>query len=1049
MARSNRPIPEVELYFVGESDPTFISDQEVAKVRTEDIVAKLMRRGNGGTTIRTNAAPAASTSFTKSRNTTHAAAGVDGYFVDISYPTYSDIAQVLKRKDIPEDIFGYENTYATAAYHQGFGEKSARALAREESIYQLKGAFPAATTNFTKLRARVEARGGAVEDLDEIFAATWGLSKTDVESIPNLVVVGSEATRLSALEDRAYHSLSGHPSHTGGYRVNLATIAPDALGPSVPLNWPRLRTTAKAIAMQLVNGDISIATILTERRKREVFRMGLDLVCDSQPQYIRGIAWESTLLAELTGIRSWREAVRNDNDDTGVSMSYSMRDFPRLAAQEAGSPILSDRVQRIASFVAQDSLKSLERTISVMMDFEHDRAAAAEQHLVECDELLNSELAHSFDIPRYKLTRSSVYKGITRESSSQMRLPDITASASAGPILNIREFREAGVSLQLSIDQALRLAVILTVQRVDIKRYVYMLLDILRVQRTSEVGKAAVILRDERLYNDTDIRKLGTYIFSDGFISTLSMIFNNISGGVHIPDGGLKRQIWGYLQGRTRNKTSECPPGGWKDLIHDLRDLPEGWTLYYWARISVGKMHNQLTSGIMAPVIAGSAADFLTMMKSAVKSRAQSWRTYYEGRYLNISKEIKETRLKRKMVKDTAENDEAAGRAPKYVVPRLRTQKDLSNILDESAILNRVAKYDKEQYEAMVKMQSKAKFFASMQVFTKGNQLIVGVSDKALLDMFIEFYQSRWYSIDRRVHAWKERGKLFTLGGEQITEHPWGELTEDFPSSLEEMVDFMESLPDIGWTISPALLNESFKKSINEMWNDITEEIATIIKYVEDVESGLAQLQDETCDLRPELEPSKALLGVPAITLPAVGYTPDFHRPSHRLSIMDKFAEEGSSVQLSIPNQAVVPGAQDDEEDLDELPGDDLDELPGSGGSIGIAIQLMSENSVPLASTLSVREARLLTYREIWERLGLPHESDDVMKMALSLQPTISVDDEHRDEENGPLVEASEVHLVERKWRKKLTFIRRRLGETHTETLDDDMRLGQQSVEFI
>jgi len=1049
MSKTNSNIPEVELYFVGESDSTHVSEREVAGAKTEDIVAKLMRRGNGGVIVRTNAAPAASTSFTKSKSPNQASAGVEGYFADLSYPTYKEMAHILKRKDIPDDLFGYENTYASAAYHQGFGEKSARALAREESIYQMKGAFQAATANYTKLRARVDARGGAVEDLDQIFAATWGLSTTDVEGIPRLVVVGSEATRLSALEDRAYHSLAGHPSHTGGYRVNLATIAPDALGPNVPLNWQRIRTTAKAIAMHQVNGDIAIATTLTERRKRESFHMGMDLVCDSQPKYTRGIAWESTLLAELTGVESWRDVIRNRGSDNGVSMSYSLRHFPRLSAQEAGSPILADRIQKIAAFVAQDSLKSLERTISVMMDFEHDRAAASEQTRVDCDELETSAFAQAFEVPRYKLTRSSVYKGITRESQSQMRLPDITASAAGKSILNLCEFREAGVSLSLSIDQALRLAVMLTVQRVDIKRFAYMLLDILKVQRTETVGKAAVLLRDERKYDDPDIRKLGTYLFSDGFISTLGMILNNISGGTHIPDQGLKRQIWTYLQGRTRNKTKDCPVGGWKDLIHDLRELPEGWTLYYWARISIGNMHKQLTSGIMAPIIAGEAADFLTMMKSAVRNRTRGWRTYYEGRYLNISKEIEEIRLKRKEVKDKSEADATAGKPEKYVVPRLRTQKDLSNILDESVILNRVAKYDKEQYEAMVKMQSKAKFFASMQVFSKGNQLIVGVSDNTLLDMFIEFYQSRWYSIDRRVQAWKNRKKLFTLGGKQITEHPWGDLVEDFPNTLEEMVEFMEGLPSIGWTISPAMLHESFKKSIHEMWQDITEEIATIIGYIEDVESGLAQLQDEAIESRPDLDPGKALLGVPAITLPVAGFTPNFSRPAHRLSIMDKLAEEGETIQLSSEGSVNILAPPDDDEDLGELPDDDLGELPGSGKNVGIALQLCQDSIVASSESLTVQEARLMSYREIWEELGLPHMSDDGVKMALALPPSVSLDDEHRDEENGPLVEVSERNLVERKWRKKLTFIRRRLGEVSIETPDDDMRLGQQNVEYI
>lgn len=1049
MSRNQEHKTEIDLFFVNESDSTHVSVEEIRGVKTEDIMAKLMRRGNGGVTIRTNAAPAASTSFTKSKSVNQAAIGVDGYFADLSYPTYSDISQVLKRKDIPSDIFGYESTYATAAYHQGFGEKSARALAREESIYQLKGAFQAAVANYTKLRARVEAREGAVEDLDAIFAATWGLAKTDVEGIPRLVVVGSEATRLSALEDRAYHSLAGHPSHTGGYRVNLATIAPDALGPDVPLNWQRLRTTAKAIAMQQVTCDIAIATVLTDRRKRSAFHMGLDLICDSQPKYVRGIAWESALLAELTGVESWREAVRNEESDSGVAMSYSMRHFPRLADQDAGSPILSDRIQKIASFVAQDSLKSLERTISVMMDFEHDRAAASEQHKVECDELETSELAQTFEVPRYKLTRSSVYKGITREAQSHMRLPDISASTARGPMLNIREFREAGVSLPLSMDQALRLAVMLTVQRVDIKRFVYMLLDILKVQRNEASGKAAVLLRDERLYDNPDIRRLGTYIFSDGFISTLTMIFNNISGGAHLPDQGLKRQMWNYLQGRTRNKTIQCPPGGWKDLIHELRELPEGWSLYYWARISIGKLHSQLTNGIMAPIIAGDAADFLTMMKSAVKNRAKSWQTYYEGRYLNISKEIEDTRKRRKQAKEVSEADAEAGRPQKYICPRLRTQKDLSNILDESVVLNRVAKYNKEQYEAMVKMQSKAKFFASMQVFTKGNQLVVGVSDNKMLDMFIEFYQSRWYSIDRRVHAWKTRGKMFTLGGEQITEHPWNTLVEEFPNNLDDMVGFMESLPAIGWTLSPTLLHESFRKSIHEMWQDITEEIANVIRYVEDVEEGLAQLQDEIIESRPDLEPNKALLGVPAINLPAVGFTPDFSRPAHRLSIMDKFTTEGTPVQLSIAHQPPVVVDPDDDDDLGELPDDDLGDLPGGGESVGIALQLCKETIAAPIESLNVQEARLLSLREIWERLGLPHLSDGAMKVALALPPSISLDEEHRSEEHGPLVDDTELELVERKWRKKVTFIRRRLGESRSETLEDDMRLGQQEFEFI
>lgn len=1052
------------IYFVSRKDTTYITEEDIDMTRAEDIYSRLLKRGTGGVTIQTNAAPAACTSFAKSKMASRASTTEQGYLAELNFPSDEEMNARLTRKQMDGEAYGYKSTYSTAAYHQGFGEKSARALEREETIYQMKGAFPAALLNFTKLRARIEAREGMTEHLDAVFGAIWGLTMEEVAAIPRLVVSGSEATRLAALEDRAYHAMSGHPSHVGGYRVDMATIAPDALGHDVPINWQRLRTTLKAIAMLQVGGDIYMEAAISELRKAAPFKFGMDVIRGSQPRYIRGRPWETLLLSSMTGDSSWDEFIAGEDRCDGAMLARSPLYMHSTQVANDVKPIMQPLTLKIAQTVSEESTKSLSRSITVMLDFSKERAAAEEQSTLMFEELEKSKMSHTFDVPRYKLTRGSLYKGITRDREPDMSLPDIYSVKSKGQMLNLKEFREAGINLPISLNDALRLSVMLTTQRADIRPYAYMLLEYLKVDRKATHQKAAVALRSEALYDDAKVRTLGSYLFSDGFIRTLGHILHSLSVDTSVHDRGIKSAIWDYLAARTKNKTGRCPPGDWKNLIVELRHLPEGWSLYYWARISIGQSHRSLTSGIMAPIVAGEAVDFLTMMKIAIHKRAQHWRDYYSGRQKVISGNIEEARLREKQyeaehfqrasheAQDESGNDDPEMlqviNTEKYVPPAMRSKKDLNEMFDENVILNRSRGYKKEQYEEMVKMQTKAKFFSSIEVYTHNDRVVVGMSDSHLLDMLIEFYQARWFSIDRRVAAWKERGKVFKLGGEKITKNIWGELQTKFPSTPEGMLAFMKSLHALGWTISPQVIYEGFVKSISELWQDVSKEISEILLYIEEVEEGRAAIQEDMTELREDLSARKSLIAADPIVLPSHGFVQQFTRPERMLTIVDKHSATGAqiSVPMSKPAQEEQSSLEPSEQVLPTTTSDGIELSLELSDCLGDFVPFASLDDVPVLSaaplTVGVVEDRLLSYREIWAELGMPNVSDDEMRMAYLLPIGTSIDSPHINQDLGPLVQESDVAKSVRAWERKRPFLMKRLGLLDEQPLGDDMQLG-------
>jgi hypothetical protein len=1014
----------------------------IERFSVEDIYSNLIRKATGGVKVRSSAAPALATQFVKSNKRQVARAGTPGAFAEIIFPGKAEIEQKIEDYHDEEEFHLYHHTKASAAYHAGYGERSARALAKEESTYQLKGVFQAAALAYSKLRARIDARDGDTSSIDNIFSHFWGLQKEEVESIPKLYVTGSEAQRLSAMEDRAYHSIAAHPSIAGGFRVNTATLAPDVLGDDVPMNWPRLRTGVKAIAMVQLSGDMRMLKLIQRVTRNRSFTICFDITENSQPVYSRPVSWER--IVEKLVMREYEfdspELLRMLEDEVGYSVRSTLAEAEGKSILENPNHQLARNVQEIASFVESESSTALGRTIEVILEYKQARAQISELNEEGFVEMDQSKLSETFEVKKYKVKRTTMYSGTTKEKLGRSGLPDVTYHGRERTILDMDEIRDAGLTLNLDIPGALNMAVYMAVRNHHVRPSAYRFMTHMAgiMKGDTSTRPIAERLRNPALYSDQRTREYGPMLFGYVFIQTLDMLFKNMVSRDYKSDLTLKREIWDYLSART-GKRRPCPiPGDWRDLIPFLHTAPEGWTLYYWVRIGIGKLHHQACSSILAPVTAGVDMDVLTMVRKGIKERATMWAEHYTGKYREIEASIKSLREQLDEAEAKKEQRRASGaeETKKYVPPALRQLKDLDAIYVANHGLDGAKGFTSEQYERMVEYQSKSKFFSAMEVYSIDRQITVGVSDEKMLAMLIEFYQARWDSLEKRAKRAQKYETVFYLGEHCFDCHPWGELVEEFPTDVPSMLEFMASLDPRAWTVPPVRLYEKFVKSISELWADVREEISKLNSYVMELHEGALTEQEDAMALSEAEKITNATNRLSAIEIPVVGYRQVHTMPTRNISyVSTSNTPDGpieTAVQVSTSTDTFLAPSSNEEDRTgnldDDLPDDDDWEF--------------DENDLPEDDT-DVREIEMtpcLSINQIWHILGLDEVDDNRKRFCLGAPIDYDLNDQHIESGYGPMIVVGEEAQVQRKWRNYVPSIMQRLKNTPPPPPDDDMQ---------
>lgn len=1009
------------------SDQDFWNASTLHGLTAEDVFSSLVSRANGGVKVISQAAPALSTEFVKSSESIRARPGEAGSFAELIFPSESEVRSKVTRKHGDDTLFGYTSTRNSDCYPAGYGERSARALAREESTYQLKGIFPSAALSYAKLKARIEAREGDTQALDGIFTQMWGLPSESASMLPQLHMEGSEVTRMSAMEDRAYHATSGHPGHSGGYRVDTATVAPDVLGQTTPLNWPRLRTGLKAIAMVQVQGDIEIAELLRARSKCGDFRYCMGLAYGSQPVYRRPPQWEHIMERIMMNASGNHSESDNAHRYTDIQFAIASSMIDAQMEEIINNPRhqICAGIRSIANVVSEMSNVALARTVDIIQEHDRDRA---EMQKIDDDGFLDEadeEMLSGFNIPRYKVTRSSLYRGTKAEALGTDRTPDMSSHGPPRLVLDMAELREANLTLPLDVPNALNMAVYLTIVRPNVRTYAYELMVTMSsiLDHDDSARPASERLRNQRLYTNDKIRRLGPHLFGMTFISILELLFRNMVVRSPMPDISIRNEMWSYLSGRTYPKRT-CPlPGDWRDLVHYLHDAPEGWSLYYWARMTIGRLHHSVSYGIFAPITAGEQVDALVLCRTGVRERASMWKEYYAAKYKSITGQIQDQNETRKQRKARYESGEL------YVPKHLRTTVDLDENFDANTYLNRKKGYDPHMYEMMVIAQAKSKFFANIDVFTVDRRIRVGLTSEKMRKLWVEFYQARWYSLSVRIKKAKERNEIFHLGPYTFEEHPWGELNEDLPTTLTEVLEYLNSLDDRAWTVEPRLIQEQFKKAIGEMWVDIANELLLLRDYIVDVHDHEANEQEEAMALSNAKTVLGATIRTPAIELPTQGYRLPMSMPSRNIAILTESTSADAPIQTYVPTAA--PLAATDEDDNDFSMFDQLEDVDYSGLGFGL--------SEAVTTLPEFEQAAYLSLYDIWHILGLEEVSENRMKHAIGVPITVDVKAPHYETAYGPTFIVGEENKVQKGWASKKSGILMRLQNYSAPALEDDM----------
>ncbi|CAH9119970.1 unnamed protein product [Cuscuta epithymum] len=470
---------------------------------------------------------------------------------------------------------------------------------------------------------------------------------------------------------------------------------------------------------------------------------------------------------------------------------------------------------------------------------------------------------------------------MSRDKVGPDGLPDIRLQGKGTSHFSLTQVCSAGLDHEMTVSSALNLAVFISMLRPIALTSAYMLTGLVKDPNPSAGGKVSSRLRWPKLYNYDAIWELGKYLFDDSFIVTLQSILRNLLPQSGKSEASVACDIWYYLRSRYGEKR-KCPvDGALPELIEHLRKAPKGWTLYYWARISIGKWHYAAQNGILAPIAAGEEADLISALKKFVRKRVDHYAAVYSAKYKDQYKEFKDSKPDSDIDEEIEKRlaNEENPRVAKYVPPHLRRMQHLEAIFEEYDDLSSVSGTSKEAFERLAMAQVRHKLFKGIEVKSYDRIVTVGVTNDAMRELIIDSYQARWISLDRCIRKAKSRGKVFKLGGVPIEEHPWGELRTEFPDTLEGVREMARQLHHIGWTVDPDKMWEKLEKSISELWEDLTKELNTALSFIE--ESGIDSLDEQAYAniSKRSKEAVNHMRLTQVINLPAFGYTPPYILP--------------------------------------------------------------------------------------------------------------------------------------------------------------------------
>jgi len=333
----------------------------------------------------------------------------------------------------------------------------------------------------------------------------------------------------------------------------------------------------------------------------------------------------------------------------------------------------------------------------------------------------------------------------------------------------------------------------------------------------------------------------------------------------------------------------------------------------------------------------------------------------------------------------------------------------------------------------MVELQSKSKFFAQIQVYTNDRQVVVGVSDDVLRDMFIEFYQARWYSLKKRVEKAQAKNELFHLGPHTFKEHPWGELREDLPSTVPTLFWYFETLDARAWTIPPQYLRDKLEKSIQELWEDVAKEIQLVLEYIQDTQEKLADEQEQIDACRQTSSVLNAMAGVDPIVLNTFGYRAPYKAPPREITVAGLHHHKQIVTPATPFTTVEAPpetACQDVSLELDDDEDDEEDLLASFN---------YSNTTLQESLQTKVKQEDFVSIRTIWFMLGLPDRGDKQMRYCIGLPGDYDLDNGHIDDSYAPTFLRGEEAKIVKAWNYKLPGIKMRLGMSEGLVQTDDM----------
>lgn len=945
----------------------------------------LLNKANGGVHVQTLNLRSGATSFTTSQDKVLGGRTAEGDGAAFSLTFYS--ANTIKQKLAVEEkrirpkrkLHGYYDTAGSRVFPGGYGEKNAQAFERESVPAVLKSAFSRAVQAFADGVALTVARGGDPSLLKRIFCEQWHLTEEDLENIPYSDLVGSEAQRLCAAADRAYHGVSSHPSSSGAVQFRLAPLMPTSYGENKPLSWQRVRQLLRAIGVVNINMDGAFMGALTATSQVAAVSFYYDFAMGAIQEYVRAAPWESLVRLKqacvdaFTGDEAFQQSAFSyalggiDGRLTVEMMEGAMEDYPDEPVPEG----ISKQFARMNDLKSDNELVALARAVGadlgdrykeevrlvgrLMIESQSRHADARDAMREQLEDALEQDVRGE-EAGLVRAPLMLVKRFNPRSLASMRRITgalggELAMGAHSTKPMAPGELRKVGLPQSLTTAQCFRTA--LYVRLLDPKTYraQYTILEATPLREAS--GKRKDRLLNRAIYDHAHIRTAVRNILDATFFHSFrALIVNSTASGIMY---GRKAELWKWLTSVAKldTRVHKPPAGNVDNLVANLADSEVWWVVAYYVRMTVGTLHQTACAGMLAPLQTEKEVSLSRCLLLGAKDRLARWRQKYEAKAAQVKLS-------------------------------LNTEGD---------------------YKKLVRAQFKAKYFALSMAEQLGDSIMVSIKPASLVGLLRECYQSRHDSLERRLEKY---GKI-KLGEHVSEEHPWPETLDFEGLDPEGVITMLEKLDPEMWTEKPRDLYTSAQRALSELVADVRAEMGTICELATQMQE--ADLEGDTTliakfyghhiastlNLPPHVPPTVVELGRPPPPPPSGSHPPP-RQPAEPKVAVDTEAEH----EQMLGNLKMLRGLKSSEERR----------------------RMQSD---------------LLSLRQIWAQLKLRACPDIVMRFAFGASQDEDLDAPYGGTGIGPIVLVENAEMAWRAWKHQLPMMKHRMGDTEVQTMRSDL----------